>query len=211
MGIITPNNTTSDGFTVSPFCSTSLTQLLQQWRIFWSEALSRLVPLAERDTSESWEECHWQVLVWSSRAVCQRIPYRAAPTVETPASTQVFAVTDKAGLALHLIIQSLWDKLTIELLMKHYVIKVYILQISKDRSYWVLSVTKHCLGTTQGIWTGCFSYLWVSPFLQLELLSSKKKKQCAWDNNVHYSTDQTHCPYKLISCKIYPHLLSGCF
>lgn len=35
-------------------------------------------PLRERDTSESREECNFQVLVWSSHRVCQRIPYSAS-------------------------------------------------------------------------------------------------------------------------------------
>lgn len=74
MEIITHNNTTSLPFLLSSTSHPNLSS--SEWRLFWSDLSSRS-QWVERDTSESRKECNWQVLVWSSHPVCQRIPHSA--------------------------------------------------------------------------------------------------------------------------------------
>lgn len=63
-------------FTVRPFSNlTSKSKLLRMMGLLIKPL--KFVPVRERDMSESCEECNWQVLVWSSHPVCQRIPYSA--------------------------------------------------------------------------------------------------------------------------------------
>lgn len=72
------NNNTQQHNNTTDRCSSSL-HLHLQTQVFTMTGLLirplKSVPAGERDTSESCKECNWQVLVWSSHPVCQRIPY----------------------------------------------------------------------------------------------------------------------------------------
>lgn len=76
MEIITHNNTTTNSSLFLLFSQPHIqTQLLRMTGLLIRPLKS--IPVGERDTSESRKECNWQVLVWSSHPVCQRIPRSA--------------------------------------------------------------------------------------------------------------------------------------
>lgn len=94
------------------------------------------VPVVERDMSESRKECNWQVLVRSRHPVCQRIPYSAGQQSRRLHERKYSVSQTKLVLHYIRLIRHFetTGQLSIELKMKHLLIKVHILKISKDRS-----------------------------------------------------------------------------